>query len=102
VDDCADPRLSVAFKLVKGDADAFPVRFADAFIATDKRRQRDGLGRGESRVPTGPVFHRFNGLAVGVLIFIRRSLPYQLFVGLRMLALAEFWQNPRRRRPRQD
>src|ERR1035441_7590274 len=86
----ADPRLRVAFKLVKGDADAFPVRFADAFIATDKRRQRDGLGRGESRVPTGPVFHRFNGLAVGVLIYIRRSLPYQLFVGLRMLSLAEF------------
>ncbi len=86
----ANPRLRVAFKLVKGDADAFPVRFADAFIATDKRRQRDGLGRGESRVPPGPVFHRFNGLAVGALIFIRRSLPYQLFVGFRMLALAEF------------
>ena len=35
----SDSGLCVTFKLVKGDADAFAVRFADTFIAADKRRQ---------------------------------------------------------------
>jgi len=33
----ADPGLRVAFELVEGNADAFPMRFADTLIATDQR-----------------------------------------------------------------
>jgi len=36
------------------------------------------------------VLHRLDGLAVGILIFIRRSLPRKLLAGLWVLALAEF------------
>jgi hypothetical protein len=36
------------------------------------------------------VFHSLDGLAVGILIFIGRSLPHKLLAGLWMLALAEF------------
>ena len=36
------------------------------------------------------MLHRLDGLAVGILIFIRRSLPHKLLAGLWMLALAEF------------
>ena len=35
------------------------------------------------------MFHRLDGLAVGILIFIGRSLSYKLLAGLWMLALAE-------------
>src|ERR1035441_8183175 len=61
-----DSGLCVALKLVKGDADAFAVRFANTFIAADQSRQRDGLRRGKGRIPTGTVLHRLDGLAVGL------------------------------------
>jgi hypothetical protein len=35
------------------------------------------------------VLRCLDGLAVGILIFIRRSLPHELLAGLRMLAMAE-------------
>ena len=36
------------------------------------------------------MFHRLDRLAVGILIFIGRSLSHKLLAGLWMLALAEF------------
>ena len=86
----ANAGLRVPFELVKGNADAIPVGFAHTLVATDQRRKRNGFGRRKSRVPPGAMFHRFDGLAVGVLIFIRRSLAHKLLAGLRMLALTEF------------
>jgi hypothetical protein len=52
-------------------------------------------------VQSGPssVFHRLDGLAVGILIFIRRSLSHKVFAGLCMLALAEFREVLRRDLP---
>jgi hypothetical protein len=35
------------------------------------------------------VFHRFDGLAVGILIFIRSALADKLFAGRRVLALTQ-------------
>ena len=64
--------------------------FADTLIAADKGGERDGFGRGKGRIPTGSVLHRLDRLAVGILIFIGRSLPHKLLAGLWMLALAEF------------
>ena len=86
----ADAGLRVVFELVKGNADALAVRFTDAVIAADQRGERDGFGRGKGRIPSGAVLHRLDGLAIGILIFIGRSLPDKLLSGLRMLALAEF------------
>src|SRR6266705_2340532 len=86
----ADAGLSVVFQLVEGNADAFPVRFADALIAANKRGERDGFRRGKGGIPPGPVLHRLDALAFCILILVRRSLPHQLLSGLWMLALAEF------------
>ena len=86
----ADAGLCVTFELFKGNSDALPVRFAHTLIAADQRGERDGFGRGKSGIPSGAMLHRRDGLAVGILIFIRRSLPNKLLVGLRMLTLAEF------------
>ena len=86
----ADAGLRVAFELVEGNANALAMRFTDALIAADQRGERDRFGRGKSGIPSGAMFHRRDGLAVGILIFIRRSLPNKLLVGLWMLALAEF------------
>jgi hypothetical protein len=36
------------------------------------------------------MFHRFDSLAVGVVMFIRSALADKLFADLRMLALTEF------------
>src|SRR5271157_5965438 len=66
------------------------MRFADALIAADQRGERDRFGRGKGRIPSGSVLHRFDDLAVGVLIFIGRPLPNKLLAGLRVLTLAEF------------
>jgi hypothetical protein len=41
----ADPCLCVAFELVEGNSDALAMRFADTFIATDQRGERNGFGR---------------------------------------------------------
>ena len=42
------------------------------------------------------MLHRLDGLALGILIFIRRSLSHKVVVGLCMLALAEFREVLRR------
>src|SRR5271166_222975 len=86
----ADAGLRVAFELVEGNANALAMRFTDALIAADQRGERDRFGCGKSGIPSGAMLHRRDGLAVGVLIFIRRSLLHKLLAGLRMLALAEF------------
>src|SRR5208283_2008150 len=85
----ADAGLCVLFELVEGNADALPVGLTDTLIAADEGGQRDGFGRGKCCIPTGTVFHRLDGLAVGILIFIGRSLSHKLLAGLWMLALAE-------------
>ena len=69
--------------------DALSVRLTDTIIAADKRRQRDRFGRGKGSIPSGPVLHRLDGLSVGILIFVGRSLSNKLFAGLWVLALAE-------------
>jgi hypothetical protein len=95
----ADAGLRVVFELVKGNADALAVRFADTLIAAYKRGERNRFGSGQGRIPAGSVLHCLDGLAVGILIFIRRSLPHELLAGLRMLALAEFCEVFGRRSP---
>ena len=95
----ADAGLRVAFELVERHADALTMRFADALVAANERGKRDGFRRGKGRIPSGAMLHRRNGLAVGVLIFIRRSLPHKLLAGLRMLTLAEFREVLGRDRP---
>jgi hypothetical protein len=85
----ADAGLRRVFELIKGNADGLAVRFAGTLIAAGKRGEQDRLGRGQGRIPTGSVLHCLDGLAVGILILIRRSLPHELLAGLRMLALAE-------------
>jgi hypothetical protein len=86
----ADASLCVVFELVDGNSDTFPVRVADAIIAADKGRERNGLRRGKARIPAGSVLHRLASLAVSILILVRRSLPHKLLSGLWILALAEF------------
>src|SRR5216684_8735053 len=82
--------LRIVFELVESNTYAFAMRFADTLIAADQRGERDGFGRGKGRIPPCSVLHRLDGLAFGILIYIRRSLPHQLLSGLWMLALAEF------------
>ena len=86
----ADAGLRIVFQLVEGSANALSVRFADTLIPADKGSERDGLGGGKGRIPPGSMLHRLDPLAVGILIFIGRSLPHKLLPGLWMLALAEF------------
>jgi len=73
-----------------GAVSTLAMRFTDALIGADQRGERNGFGRGKSGIPSGAMLHRLDGLAIGILIFIRRSLPNKLLVGLWMLALAEF------------
>src|SRR5208282_5235810 len=86
----ADAGLRVLFKLIESHADALPVRIANTLIAADKRSERDRFGGGKGRIPASPVLHRLDGLAVGISIFIRRSLSHKLLAGMWMLPLAEF------------
>ena len=86
----ADAGLCVVFELVEGNADTLPMRFAHTLIAADKRGKRDRFGRGKGRIPPGSVLHCLDRLAVAILKFIGRSLPYKLLAGLWMLPLAEF------------
>jgi hypothetical protein len=95
----ADPGLRVVFELVEGNSDAVTVRFADTVVAADKGSERHRFGRGEGRIPSGAVLHRLDGLALCILVFIRRSLPDKLLSGLWMLALAEFCKVLGRDRP---
>src|SRR6266849_4370693 len=78
----ADAGLRVVFDLVEGNTYALPMCFAYTLIAADKRGQRDRFRRGKGRIPPGSVLHRLDGLAVGILIFIGRSLAHQLLARL--------------------
>src|SRR5579864_5384350 len=78
----ADAGLRVVFELVEGNTYALPMCFAYTLIATDKRGQRDRFRCGKGRIPPGSVLHRLDGLAFGILIFIRHSLSHQLLSGL--------------------
>jgi hypothetical protein len=70
----ANARLRVVFQLFERDADTVTVRLAYAVIATYQSRQRNGFWSGESCVPPGAMLHRLNGLAIRILVFVRRSL----------------------------
>ena len=86
----ADAGLCVTFELVESNANALPMCFANALVSADKRGERDRFRSGKGGIPPGPVLHRFDGLALSILIFIRRSLAHHLLARLWMLALAEF------------
>jgi hypothetical protein len=68
----ADASLCVVFELVDGTSDTYQVRVADAIIAADKGRERNGFRRGKGLIPAGSVLHRLVSLAVSILIVVRR------------------------------
>jgi hypothetical protein len=85
----ANARLRVVFQLFERDADTVAVRLTYALIAAYQSRQRYRFRSGESCVPPSAMLHRFDGLAIRILVFVRRSLANKLFACLRVLALAE-------------
>jgi hypothetical protein len=85
----ANARLRELFQLFERDADTVTVRLTYAVIAAYQSRQRHRFRSGESCVPPGAMLHRLDGLAVRILVFVRRSLANQLFACLRVLALTE-------------
>jgi hypothetical protein len=66
----ADAGLCVAFELVKGNADALPMRFADALVTTHKSGERYRFRSGKGGIPSGPVLHGLDGLSLSILILI--------------------------------
>jgi hypothetical protein len=70
-------------------ANTVAVRLTHAVIAAYQSRQRNRFWSGKGRVPSGAMLHRLDGLAVRILVFVRRSLANKLFACLRVLALAE-------------
>ncbi len=97
----ANARLRVHLKLFESNLDAFAVRHSDVFVPADKRGERNRFWRGEGRIPSGAMLHRFNRFAVRLNILIRGTLADELFGRLRMLALAETRKILRRRPPQQ-
>ena len=85
----SDPRLRIVLKLLQRHANAFPMCVPHPIIAPDKGSERNGFRRGKGSIPSGAVLHRLDGLSVGVLVLVGRSLPDQLFSCFRVLALAE-------------
>jgi hypothetical protein len=85
----SDTGLCIVFELIKGRADAVAMRFSHAIIPTDKCRQRNGLRSGKRGVPSGSMLHCLDGLSIGILVLVGRSLSNKLFACLRVPALAE-------------
>jgi hypothetical protein len=71
----ADASLGVTFELFESNGYALSVGLPDTLIGPDERGNGDRLRRREGCVPARSMFHRFDGLAVRILIFIRRPLP---------------------------
>ncbi len=85
----ADPRLCVPLQLCKGSGDCGSVRFPHPLVPSNQGCQRDGLGRGEGRVPSGPVLDRLGLRAVRVRVLLRLPMPHQGSLGLRVFAFRE-------------
>ena len=85
----ADPRLRVALQLVEGGGDGLPVGFSHPLIAADERRQRNGFGCGEGRIPTGPMLDRLDGVSVCGRVSLPAAMTHQLLAGMRVLAFAQ-------------
>ena len=86
----ADASQYVVFELVDSNSDTFQVRVADAIIAADNGRERNGVRRGKGRIPAGSVLHPLVSVAVSIPIRVRRSMPHKLLYGLWIFAQAEF------------
>ena len=85
----ADPRLRVPFQLAESGRDRHAVSLAHPAVAANKRGERNRLGRGEGRVPTGAMFDGFDGLPIGVLVLEGLPMLDKLLAGLRVLAFRE-------------
>ena len=79
-----DPRLCVSLKFGESSCNGGSMGLADALIAANQRRQRDGLWRGKGRIPSSPVFYRLRGCAVRICVLLGLAMPDHLFVSLRM------------------
>src|SRR6185437_2640006 len=67
----------------------FPVCLAHAGISAHQSSERDGFRRGKGCIPSGAMFHSFDGLSIAVLVLIGRSLLHKLVAGVRLLTLAD-------------
>src|SRR5579871_1361080 len=85
----ADASLRVAFQLIESEGHGLAMRFANLVITSHQGRQRDGLRRGESSVPTCTVFHGRDSPPVFGLVFVCDPVLDQFFAGSRMLAFCE-------------
>jgi hypothetical protein len=85
----ADPRLGVPLQLSQRHADTLAVRLPHPVIAAYQRGQRDGLRRGERRIPPGAVLDRSNLLAVLALIGLGYLVPNKLRLSVWVLAFAQ-------------
>ena len=77
----ADACLRVMFKLLKRDLHALSMGHANTVIAAHQRGERDGFGCGKRRIPPGAMLHRLDGLAIGILVFVGRTLANKLLAG---------------------
>ena len=85
----ADAGLNIFLQFVESDVNGLPMGFTYPLVSANQGRQRDTLGRAERRVPTSPVFHRANGIALTVHVLIRCPLPNEGFPSERMLPVGE-------------
>src|SRR6266478_4257764 len=85
----ANAGLGIVLQLFKGCADALAVLQTHPIIASDKSCQRNRLWGGKGSVPSGPMLHCLDGLSVGILVLVGRSLSNKLFARFRVLSLAE-------------
>src|ERR1019366_3383029 len=85
----ADAGLDVFLQLVESDMNGLPMCIPNPFVSANQSRQRNTLGSAERGVPSRPVFHRANGIALTVHILIRCPLPNEWSSGKRMLPIGE-------------
>ena len=85
----ADPGLGVALQLGDGGGDGGGVSLPHPFIASHQSRQRNGLGCGESTVPTGAVLDRAGGRSIPVLVLLGGPVFHHLLAGLGVLAIRQ-------------
>ena len=81
--------LGVPLELGQGNSNTLPMRLAHPLIAAHQRRQRDGLRRGDRRIPARSMANGGHLFPVPILIGSRRLMPHQLFLRDRVLALGQ-------------
>jgi hypothetical protein len=87
--DIADPRLRVSFKLLECRAYTFPMSFPHPIIASHKRGERYRLRRRECSVPPRAMLGAGHLSAKFAFIGSRNLMPYELLLGVRMLAFTQ-------------